>query len=334
MLIGGYPPPYGGITVHIQRLYEYCKKNGIDCFVLDLPELSDKTYPNPDIISPKDIRRLMQIRKKAMLVHIHVKAFRNAFKIWLLTIFFFSQPKILTVHSGTFTKEFYKSSKMKKLLIGLIFRSSKNIVLVSAAQRAVISKYYEYYLRKVTVIPAFIYPNANSIGISQACQNTILNTSKKKILVSGGYFVYYGYEMVIQYLRRSSEVIGIFALYGKGELEYREKITKLLETMGNVIHFQDLAPETFNWLLQHSDAYVRNIDRDGDSVAIRESAYWGTPIVATNSVERLHGVKLFTFNNVKEFRESLDEVFASRELSAPEKPIDNAPKLLSIYEKI
>ena len=35
LIIGTYPPPVGGTSVHLQRLYESCKKDGIKSVVYD-----------------------------------------------------------------------------------------------------------------------------------------------------------------------------------------------------------------------------------------------------------------------------------------------------------
>ena len=35
-LVGGYPPPYGGVSIHIQRLHTQCLKNKIRCTVYDI----------------------------------------------------------------------------------------------------------------------------------------------------------------------------------------------------------------------------------------------------------------------------------------------------------
>jgi len=334
LLIGGFPPPYGGITVHIQRLYKHCKELGIECFVLDLPELADKEYTNPDIINPRRIFRLLRLKRKPLLVHFHVKAFGNAFKIWLLALFFFRQKKIVTIHSGSFTKEFEDYPQFRKWLIGRILRFMDRIILVSEAQSAIVRKHFIVELPKVSVIPAFLYPDSDPAGLEQPIIQLLRNESQPVFLVSGGYFDYYGYEMIIRFLQDHPTITGIFALYGKGDPIYREKVQHMIAGVRNIIRFHDLSPEAFNWLLQHANALLRNIDRDGDCVTIREAGYWKTPAIATDAVERLPGTYLFPYNDRDGFETAVWDVLANPDRGIPVKPDDNQKKIIAIYDEL
>lgn len=307
MQIGGYPPPWGGILVHIKRLYQYCKKNDIECSVLDTLSFRKKQYDNPNVINLSNAIKFIKLKSKVDLIHIHVSAFGYSFIILLLIRFFAKKKIILTIHSGRFTKEFTAMSKLKKILISKIINRVDGIITVNNLQKNTLIENFNHVNKIIEVIPAFIFPKANNIGIKKIYENFINKSEKNNILITSGYlFEYYGYEMILDYLEKNKQIIGTFIFYASSDKSYREKIMVRIKEMDNVIYFEDLQPDEFNWLLKNSTIYVRNTDRDGDCVAIRESAYWKTKIIASNAVARPKGTVLFTYNNYQEFSEAVD----------------------------
>ena len=331
LLVGGFPPPYGGILVHIKRIYDYFKRKNQVCNVLDLPYNTDKNKDNPDVISAYNFIKLITTRKKFSVVHIHVTALGNYFFIYLLSIFYKNSNLLLTIHSGSFSEKFMDVSYCKKKIISRIFNNVNKIILVSDAQKSVFKLHFDKYFNKVSVISAFIYPEKK---IDVKIKNIFIekkNEYDTVFLTSGGFFDYYGYDMLIDFLKKNEKVFGIFSLYGKGIPDYKTRIVKEIDNLNNAICFDGINPDNFNWLLSETDIFIRNTDRDGDSVAIRESAYWKTRIIASDAVKRPEGVELFRFNNLDEFQHSFNLVCENVEYGVVKNSPDNLKKLVKEY---
>ena len=81
-LLGTYPPPYGGRSVHIQRLKEQLDKNGIETVVYSLGGGAD--IPDKIIIKIKNMRKwLLQhlFSKEEDIIHYHGSNWKEPFRV-------------------------------------------------------------------------------------------------------------------------------------------------------------------------------------------------------------------------------------------------------------
>ena len=109
LVVGAFPPPIGGITVHIKRLFDSLRDKGHQVEVYDFggkpsPQKPDEVYST----CQKILQRLLNYYRKKhpdTIIHIHVSAmgkFRWIGPI-LITIFR-NYPKVITINSGSFIK--------------------------------------------------------------------------------------------------------------------------------------------------------------------------------------------------------------------------------------
>ena len=331
LLIGSYPPPYGGISVHIKRLFNYLIDRGDNCIILHTGNRISRKIHNKRIISIFDLRKLYKIKKTNLIVHFHVSALRNIFTIYLLTMFFYRQKKIITIHSGSFSNNFNRKSKFIKYFLRSILFHFDNIIAVNKIQKQILHKDLLIELNKIFVIPAYIQPTATQKGLDKDQISLISNTKKVKIVTSGYLQEFYGYEMVMDFLEDHRKYIGFFIFYGSPDEKYKEKIINRIEKIDNIHYFVDLTPEQFNWIQKNSDIYVRNTDRDGDCVAIREAGYWGKKVCASNSSIRPGGTALFTFNVREEFESAINNVLKEENAGIIESGNSNTQYIYELY---
>ena len=114
LIIGSFPPPYGGISVHIQRLYDLLVKNNFNCKVLHTGKKIADSIIDDNIIRIFELRKIFKVRKTNPVVHFQVSALGNLFKIYFLTKFFRNQKLVITIHSGTFAINQNNKSIWKK----------------------------------------------------------------------------------------------------------------------------------------------------------------------------------------------------------------------------
>jgi len=333
-LIGGYPPPYGGISVHIQRLHQFIINSGDECKILSTGLKKTKQIRNNDIIWILNIIELLKLRKTETIVHIHVSAFRNLLIIFLLSRFFKNQSKLITIHSGTFNKQLNKQSKLKHIFLRKVLGGFNCIISVNTEQKQLLSSVLKVNNDKIVVIPAYIHPISSKEDFDNESVSLIKQSDKIKIVMSGYLQDYYGYDLILDYLENNQEYFGFFVFYGTHYKEYKHKIINRINNIDNASFFIDLSPQQFNWLLKNTDVYVRNTDRDGDCVAIREAAYWGVKVCASNSVARPKGVELFLFNDKFEFNDAIHNVINKPKLGKIEPGINYANNIYEVYKSL
>lgn len=333
VLIGKYPPPYGGITVHIQRLHKYLSDNNYNCYICHTGlKTSEKNIKN--IISIFNIIGVIRLKKLNPIIHFHISEFGNLLKIFGLTLFFISQIKIVTIHSGSFVKNFHNYSNLRKYIINLILRRFKKIISVNKDQKNILVQHFNISNEKIDIIPAFLTPSTSDVGIEKSKLLKIHNSKDIKIVTSGYIYDYYGFDMIADYFIKNNNILGIFAFYDKYDTVLKNKLLEKINPYENILYFFDLTPTQFNWIMKNSDIYIRNTDRDGDCVAIREAAYWGKKILATDVVDRPKGTELFSFNNMKDFEVKLNDVIKSELSGIINSSINYEKKIEEVYTLI
>ncbi len=184
------------------------------------------------------------------------------------------------------------------------------------------------------MIPAFIYPTASKSDIDSKDIALVEQSNKIKIVMSGYLQDYYGYDLILDYLENHKKYFGFFIFYGTHDQEYKSRIITRINNMDNAHFFTDLSPQQFNWLLKNTDMYIRNTDRDGDCVAIREAAYWGVKVCASNSAVRPVGAELFSFNNKFELKNAILNVTNQPNLGKIAPGINYANNIYKVYESL
>ena len=332
LLIGSYPPPYGGISVHIERLYHYLIKKGDICKILHTGSNNPQITNNKDIFKIFDLFKLIKIKKTNPIIHIHVSALRNLLKVFVLSKVFNGQIKIITIHSGTFSQKNKNRLIFKNVLLKNVLKSFTYIITVNTQQKTMLVDELRINTDKIFVIPAFIPPIASLKEFNKEDISLIKKANKIKIVMSGYLLDFYGYELVLDYLENNDRYIGFFIFYGANNDEYKNRIINRIINMKNAYYYFDLTPAGFNWLLKNSDIYVRNTDRDGDAVAIREAFYWGLSVCASNVVERPEGTSLFTYNNKTEFKRAIQSMNEQQGTNQNAININYAENIYTLYK--
>ncbi|TAK07550.1 MAG: glycosyl transferase family 1, partial [Candidatus Manganitrophaceae bacterium] len=105
LLIGDYPPPYGGISVHVQQLAAFLRKHGAECIVLDIEPGTDSKPGAIRVSGPLGfLWTLIRFSWRGYVSHIHTNG--HNFKSWLAIAvtawvgFLFGRRNIATLHSG------------------------------------------------------------------------------------------------------------------------------------------------------------------------------------------------------------------------------------------
>lgn len=302
ILIGAYPPPIGGNSIHIKRLLEQCLSKGIPTIVLDpysFPSKNDldevyRFKGNAFIRSIKLFLKIIEYHGY-LIIHIHVSAMRRFFFFAVpFIIFTIGRKRIITIHSGSFQEQTESKSFFYRLWLNLILNRFNNIITVNDKQANYLIKKIKIKRDKINIIPAFIPPMSfnSNFRIPVELENV------KWLILSSGYctklYGYVGILNIIDKLQKEGWSIGIIlAIYSEYDKDILRQIEIKSKNIKNAIIYKDLPPDDFISLQKICNIYIRATYKDGDAVAIREAAMMGCRIIASGCVIRPKGCALF-----------------------------------------
>lgn len=306
VLLGPYPPPYGGVSIYIKTLFEFLKHRG-----LELWTFGDEQFSAPNVIFMKDKRREilpLLIRKGSQAriadcTHFLIEHPSVLVPIWVLLKALLRFEWIKIVHDGSLPSRYKKFNPVCKELCRMAMKSVTEFI--------VISEELEEWLRKeigvkqeITLIKSlFPIPYRYSEMYLPAEMQAALGTYEKrsKRVCSIGVFIpSYGFKHVaeaVEKIRTETGMdIGLLLLdgdfaanetYRSDVLDGRDWITVLK----NVAH-----PLVFE-ILRRSDVFVRAFGLDSYGLSRVEAIWSGLPVVATH-VGETRGMLLYDFGNV------------------------------------
>jgi glycosyltransferase involved in cell wall biosynthesis len=333
IIIGAFPPPVSGNSVHIARLYRFLKAKGYEVKVLD--------YRGETMVDdPPDVTRLsgriwskgLQVQRfmwgipRDTIMHFHVSALgRFRWYAPMLLLATMGHKRVITIHSGRFMDE--QTNALKKLYFHMLLSCFDSLVAVNEENRdSIIS--LGIRPNKVSVIPAYIKEEADKTFLPRNFLEIPVN--KTKVVTSGTLIRIYNYEVLADVISNISQdkFHFIFAFYKNYEKQYEKEILDMLKGHSNVTIFRDLSPQEFLAVLSSSDIYVRTTTKEGDSVALREALALGKDVYATDYVWRPSGC--VNFRESDELLQHL-QLWAGDQQPRQSQTFDWTDKILELY---
>jgi glycogen synthase len=342
MLVGGYPPPYGGCNVHVQRLRRAFDGGDWSVAVVDL--YGSRGDVEPGVIrcggrAPANLVRAVAAlrRQRPRIAHVHVSAMRTfALAGWpLLWALPRTTRSVLTVHSGSFVGEVGDAPGWRRALIASLVRRFDHIIAVNEEQRNVLCE-IGVDSGRITVVPAFVPPIAEDGPESRAVRSA--RAAGGAVVVVSGYAQrHYGFHDVIAAVGRlcagGRNVTLAVCWYHSYDPAYLAVIEAQLRDVPSLV-FRDLSPGRFAAVLAAGDCYVRATDRDGDAVAIREAAFFGRPVIASDAVARCEGVRLYSHGNVVALASAIATCLSDPEAGRVKGTADGVAAIRAVYELV
>ena len=318
-LVGMYPPPIGGVSIHLKRLKHVLDHYGIDSIVFDISgEQHDAKAPN--VISVRNfkvwlIEQLFYSQED--IIHYHGSNWNHRCALILFKLR--SKKVIFTFHSLRENIEAFHPFK-RWIIKQLVFRFADHFIAPGPEVKASLTT-AGVSAQKVTVIPTFIPPEIDQKDYD-ATPDYIWNFMEhhQPIVSANAYRLsfhqmqdLYGLDMCIDLvdgLKSTYPNVGlIFCLPDIGEEEYfREiqlKVRKL--QLDKTILFVHEKIELYP-ILERSDLFVRPTNTDSYGVSVAESIHLNTPVLASNVCQRPKGTVLFTARDTDMFIESSKEI--------------------------
>ena len=311
LLVGSYPRPYGGNSVHVQRLQSALLAD-YDVEVID-PYGSPQPGDGESVLRCGSgyrglLRTLGALRRsKAALVHFHVSGM-NRFLVAAYPLLVSLPPamrKIVTIHSGSFERNFRHGPRWRRAVLRDVLSRFDTIVVVNQSQRAFLES-LGLSSERIAMVPAFLPPTVVETDRAREALGGLADCTRV-FVTSGCGLSHYGFHTILDALElmQSETQPGLLlCAYDSYDEDYMTTLASRTNVRCSIV--RDFAPSEFAWILQRSAGYVRATDRDGDAVAIREAAHFGIPVLASDCVERPSSAILFKTGDPQSLADALD----------------------------
>lgn len=303
LLVGGYPPPYGGVSVHIYRLEKLLASEGKEVSVFNIGNQKKGDL----LFYFKFIKTLLL--NQFDLIHFHYPSK----KIYQLTQFFSPKCKsMLTIHNSRI--EIGSNSFLNKY-----HNSIFKIIAVAEHVKHKILDQYSTLQDRITVKNAFIVPPIHEKEAISSTYPESLNTFIKKqntlIMANAWKIVFhqkedlYGLDMCLQlmhnlYTQNKEIDTGlIFAISDdQHEQEYIQKMKEYAKEKGVSERIYFLTGNYQIWpLFERIHIFVRPTNTDGDALSIREALHFGKTVIASDICDRPKGTITFKNRDPQDF---------------------------------
>jgi glycosyltransferase involved in cell wall biosynthesis len=322
-LVGSYPPPFGGVSVHLSRLASRLMDDGHKVQVFDTASLfgpkRDLTE-DPPWVHRHMSRLLLALRSgpllKADVVHVHNPLSKLA--AWTTS---WARHKgiriIVTVHSMRYTPQDLSPKKSKRVR-NTLSRASE-VVVVGPHLTPLVQAFVPEVVTQV--IPPFLLPlisEADRAGLPPhvtefgRTHSPVLSINGSDVVFEGGTEIYgLGTATVLLIeLAQKHPRIGLIVALGKNSSpDYLSELEGLVETSGCGAGFMALVGSVkLPALLELSDVFMRPTTTDGDAMSVREALALGVPTIASDAVPRPQGVVLYRAGEASNLLEIADLV--------------------------
>lgn len=344
-IIGPYPPPVGGIAVHVQRFRSILEPR-FDIRVLDPYGHADRQVPScVESLGPPSIRSAMALIRAARdsrpdLVHVHVAAMKR----FALTGHFLTRAlgrdvlRVLTIHSGSFAHDYRAGHALGRLAIRRITAAFDGVIAVNEEIAATVHG-FGVPAGRLAVIPAYLPPPSPPAEAQVAALRTVAGPGSVVLITSGYGRREYGFEVLVNALASDRSLAARCALvicsYGDRDEGYMAEVEAAGRSLPFVRQLRDLTPEGFAAVLAAGDMYVRATTLDGDAMAIREAGAFGRQVLASDAVARPAGCLLFGTAQAGELADAIRQAIADRSLGKiRDDGRDGAMRILEFYDRI
>jgi len=309
LLVGPYPPPHGGVSVHIAGVKERADREGVQCRVLN----SDRSAPESrNYLRPRNrlqfLISLMRHSFDGWSIHVHTNGHNT--KSWLVALacaiagIAGRKPAHLTLHSGM-TPEYLSDSIYRRWLALITCRLFGRVTCVSHRIQTALES-LGLHPGKIEVAHAGSESVASSVCLAK--NNGAepigdiakwLQTHKPVLAATGSETPEYGIDLLLNAVGhlRSTRFPNVGCIVmGLNNPNPPDNVL----TIGDIPHLDCLG------LMSKADVFVRPTFADGDSISVREALALNVPVVASDCAHRPDGTVLFETGNSEDLATRLE----------------------------
>ena len=343
-LIGTFPPPIGGTSIHIKRLYEKLSTDGFEVVVYNTSGQKENNIK--DCISVENYRHWIMRYIFSMeedIIHSHTHEWKER-AVLSLAASIKHKKSIFTFHS--LRDEYAALSILEKLLVRLTFSKADVLICTSIAIK---KKLLEWGCpsKKLFQIGPYINPTQSEMQEMPADDIVEFRHRHKFVVVANASnnnhyngSDLYGLDMciyLIDFLKAKTIDCGlIFAQTKITDSQYFQDICKLIENKGLedrvliVRKKMSLIP-----ILRDADIFLRPTNTDSWPLSVSESLTLGIPVIASDACKREQGAILFKNRNQSDFNKVvLDCLNNLCDISRNGQVVDSYKEIVNLYKDL
>lgn len=315
IFLGPFPPPYGGVAIFNQNLFEAIKENG-------RPQIW--THKTPCKRSEKvniykgnffnTVRFLLKNSSKKTIIDssIYSAEYPEAGVIFawvfLKPILRFNWIKVF--HDGTLPSRYHSFSLLQKLAIRLSIASFDQLLPVSQELFSWLNGTFRLgkkvkQISSLLPIPKTIIESRKSPDIQKDC-----SPNAKVVCSIGAFIPSYGFKQIadtVNMIRiQKNQNIGLILIAGgfKEDLIYKEQTLKNRDW---IIVFHDIPHQEAINIIRASDVLIRATEEESYGLCKVEAILCGTPVLATPTGET-RGMFLYNLFDKQQMTDQLIEI--------------------------
>ena len=335
LLVGPFPPPHGGVSVHVLTLQSLLRKSGISCSVLNVSPGAPPSDLYFSIRGPLHFMLLLlRYALKGWSFHVHING--HNIKSWLVAFAAglvgatgrSGHGAMLTIHSGM-SPAYLNDRRSGRLLAWTTCKLYRHIIAVNSEIKGVLSSLSVPEAR-IEILPAFLPTPAPLLELPGNFESW--SDTHHPIISTALFFrPEYGFGLLVHAigeLRKKHPRLGCVVM---GDSESRpEGLPQHLFAIGDVTHESCLA------VIARSDIFVRTTFSDGDAISVREAIAAGTPVVASDVVSRPAGTFCFKTGDARDLASKIESLLSGAAAHLhirPEPGTNGIHRLLELYSE-
>jgi len=322
-IFGPYPPPLGGISVHIERMEHFLDKENIDYIIYNHGYSENKKV----VATNKKLFWYLKMLflKKLNTFHFHQFFFFH-FIFYLIFSFLRKEKIIVTIHS----ERILLYNRIKKIFVLFFIRKTKRLKLISVSQN--LNSFFNERGIKSVFLPAYVPPNS--------VEEIKIKSSKKMILFSTWKFneklanEIYNAPLAFEYLSRNKNIYKMLFMVGNRSGSDEKYLQKLISKYGIDKNIIIIYNENLVNYLNNCVLLLRPNLSDGYGVSLQEAMDLGIPAVASNVCERPKGTILFKNNDIEDLSLKIESIknIPSKNILQEKENLDYHLQLIEIYK--
>lgn len=322
-LIGVYPPPIGGISIHIKRLSDYLDRIGVNYTIYD-NTLADKDKPYVYTGSIEKWSLKYFFTAQESVIHCHFLRWQVRFLLALLKLR--GKRVVFTFHSFRQEESLGLAKKWMIRITGMLGdcficgtqKIADDLVAVGIPQK------------KVKVIGGYIPPLATTDPpLPPSVERFIADASPLLVAngVIGNYFAgndLYGADLCVDLVAKLVEEYPrlkfVFCITHTVDEDYRAELERKIVDYGITDNFLFVEEKMeFYPLVKKSDLLIRPTNSDGDAISVREALLFGVPVIGSDVAVRPFPAHTFKNRDLADLLKKTKEVL---QLERPE-PVES-----------
>ena len=339
---GLYPPPLGGVSIHIKRLISDLNKYER----VILKDFKPKKCYQYDYIEPvrNPLNAALQLLfEKKKIIHV------EQFSLLIFSAFLLLGRKHhvgLTLHNQ---RSITIKNPIKKLICRFFFKQCDFIIMNDKQFAKRFVSHYKVDAKKICILPAFLPPDkSEKKGLPAVVMefrrkhDFLLSANAFRLRKDSGVDVY-GLDMLVNLVARLKDCnvnAGLlFLLPEKGDIKYYDEIKKRIDDLNiteHILIIEGLNDNGFEYWAA-SDLFVRPTVTDMEGVSVKEALSSGIHVLASDVCVRPEECILFKNRDENDLFEKASAFYESGGFKTKliyNSAVDVAKETMKIYKSL